>query len=266
MNELDINFFKNLAFYIFSIYILVDTINILFNYSLYRRNNFFGDIFSKENNLISEYFKKNKGFIIFFNTSLFIYLVIARLVLLIFVLLGYKIVFALFLIQLIVFYRNYLYMDASEKFGLTILFGFTIYDIFEIQSVKELGLLFICISIFIVYFSTAYHKIRSSSWRNGEVMSIIFSSESGEGQYLANYFYKNPTVSKIVCWGLMLFQLTFFFSLVNYNLLLLYLSLGVFFHLINMYFLKLYSFFIIFVSTYPIIYYFSIKISCLLFH
>ena len=265
MNELDVSFFKNLAFYIFSIYIFVDTINILFNYNLYRKNNIFGSIFSKENNLISEYFKKSKVFVKLFSTS-FIYLVIARLALLIFVLLGYKIIFALFLIQLVIFYRNYLYMDASEKLCLTILFGFTIYDVFEIQSVKELGLLFICISIFIVYFSTAYHKIRSSIWKNGEVMPIIFSSESVEEQYFANYFYKNPKVSKIVCWGLMLFQLTFFLSLLNYNLLLLYLSLGVFFHLINMYFLKLYSFFIIFVSTYPIIYYFGVKINWILFH
>ncbi len=251
--------FFDVSFFILSVYFFVDTVNFFLNMYLYHGKGAFGSIFTEKNDLTENFIILKK-----ITKIPILYLFIGRILVLILSFSFKYFLFLLFFIQLILFYRNYLYMDASEKFLLLILFGYAMYGISITEYLRQLSIFFISFSVFIVYFSTAYHKIKSSYWRKGKIFESIFSSESLYNPTVVKFFQEKKLLSKFLAWGIIFFQMFFFTCIFDSKVLFLILGTGIIFHFINAYFLKLYSFFIIFTSTYPLIYFTSLKVQSFL--
>ena len=95
-------------------------------------------------------------------------------------------------------------------------------------------------------------------------LKFLLKTELFGDPIIDKYINNNILIYKFLSWSIMLFQSTFFLSLINENFLIAYLVLGLFFHLFIAFTFKLYDFLISFISSYPILvytfYYFNASI------
>lgn len=165
--------------------------------------------------------------------------------------LGFIVVyFLIYKILFLIYFK--LYTDTSDKAQFFVLLGLLIglYNEFD-------GIVFITLNVVMIYFFTGCNKLMSKEWRNGNALFMIMNTETYGNELIAKFFANNKKISLFVCWNLILVQLGFPFSLLNQNVCLIFLLISFTFHLFNLVILKLHSFFFLFISTYPCLYYFS---------
>ncbi|OCA80562.1 hypothetical protein BBH99_00220 [Chryseobacterium contaminans] len=258
-------------YYFYSIIILscgifFDTLHSLYYYSKYYSD--FG-IFS-----IDFMFRKsNKDFysklFVFFkpliNNKTFCYLLILRLILslllIVFVENTYYLIFVVFVIQLLFNLRNRVALSGADQMRTIILFGLSIISINN-NFFFEVGSFFIIIQLYISYFFTGYNKLKSPVWRNGNALIWVLNSNLFGNKIIQKKLIDQGQIFNIaLCWGVILFQITFPLLASFSHTVVYVLIIGIIFHTSLAALCNLNDFFWSYLSSYPLVYFFSIKFN-----
>ncbi len=247
---------------IISVGIFFDTMHSLYYYKQY---------YSKTGlfNLQLMFNRKEKGVFIktvsFLNPLLedkpFFYILVVRLLLsmllIIFPSIFYPIIFVIFLIQLLFNIRNKLALSGADQMRTIILFGLSIMSL-KSPSFFAVGILFIISQLYISYFFTGYNKLKSVLWRRGSALIwVLNSSLFGNDIIQKRLIRMGKNINRILCWGIILFQLLFPIFASNSVTVLYILAVGFLFHLSLAIISNLNDFFWTYASTYPLVYYFA---------
>ena len=256
-----------ISFILFLCNLIIDSVDIFMNNPLY-----------KDNSLISsEYIKlkyniKNMNILKCFSFKNFIGIIILRVLLTVLLLsdiLFYNteskifsstILILLILIELYIRIRNKIGLSASENL---IIFSLVVYLFVKLNSNINY-IHYISFYAITSYFLTGYNKILSPKWRSGIGLTNLMSTENYGKQGIYEYLKSNKDIAKYLSWGIIVFQLLFFIGVFDSRLMLLFVFFAFIFHLNVAMIMKLYNFLFIYLSTFPVLYYSSLKLRVLL--
>ncbi|REC60466.1 hypothetical protein DRF65_20600 [Chryseobacterium pennae] len=247
-----------LSLCLISIGILFDTLHSLFYYQkYYSKSGIFNVNILVNNKQDKSVSKLLKVLFPIVNEKGFYYILLLRLALSLLILFMphkfYNLIFLVFLTQLVFNLRNTLALSGADQMRTIILFGLSIISL--MGHFLMIGSLFIVCQLYISYFFTGYNKIRSPIWRQGKAMVYVLNSELFGNRAIQNFVINLGRGNKILCWGIILFQLTFpLFASIQFTNIY-FLVVGIIFHLILAIISNLNDFFWTFISAYPIVYY-----------
>jgi len=236
--------------------ILIDTFEILYKKEAYSKDGLFS--FS----LL--FHKKRYNFLQrFFLNKFFIQTTFIRLILSIFGLIVFSpiIFIPLLFFQVISFIRNKSANSASDQMLIIVLYGFTVYSLNISDFVNQCCLFFIAIQATVSYVTAGYHKLFSSVWRDGSAILMVMGTDSYGYIPFYTFLINNKKFSLVLAWATILFDFFFFVALGFPIVAIIFSVLGILFHAANAYFMGLNMFLFVFVSTYPCVYFTSVKLS-----
>lgn len=193
-----------------------------------------------------------------FADSIFKYSIYLRILVVLFLLLGgsMKMFFLLFILQIYSYYRNFILMNAADKFSITIFLSLSIFWLSNDLNIKSITIFYTGVIAAFSYIFAAYHKTTSPMWRNGKGLSGLFKTE----------YYGNSTLLKLsnnifycqlLSWGTIIFQFSAVIALLSTTYCLVFGVLSSLFHIFNSLALKIRGFFLGFSAAFPCIYYAS---------
>ena len=237
-----------LSVYVLNIYLILDSIEILMNFNphyspkgLMSLNRITVKRVKSKFLFLLGTFKYNKAIIYF------------RVILSFLLFLDYKnLGFVLFFLFMIELYLRYNFIDSVSGSGGIVLFNLFVLSIFySFNDPRILHL--ITINLIVAYVSNGIKKLQSPRWRNGTGIRDMMKTNLFGNKILDGILNNNINIFKVLSWFIMLFQATFFLSLLNINFLAIYLFLGICFHIFVAVVFRLYDFLISFISAYPIL-------------
>lgn len=182
----------------------------------------------------------------------------------IYILFGYQNTILLFFMllfllaaHLLISFRAMYGLDGAHQMSLIILLGATGFLISTPDSfAKSFCILFIGAQIVTSYVVSGIYKWKGKKWREGSAMPGIMSTYIYGHPWLGAFLQNRPALSKIMCWLVILFEISFIFVLfAPPEVVLVFLGCGLIFHLANSFFMGLNGFFFSFVATYPCVIY-----------
>jgi hypothetical protein len=123
-----------------------------------------------------------------------------------------------------------------------------------------------CIYLLIAQFFLSYvkgglYKIRQKSWRTGTALMAITKTEQFQVPFRIAALAQQKKSAFVFSWLIILFEILFPFLLLWPKTTVATLIIGVLFHLMNLYSFGLNRFFWIWISTYPLLYSFSLSFA-----
>jgi hypothetical protein len=121
---------------------------------------------------------------------------------------------------------------------------------------QKFGLIYITIHSIFSYFKSGYSKLMQSEWRNGWALSVFLErSQFSIARQLSQWLKPNRNLSKLLCWSVLFFELSFVVlpfipSSVHY-----YLVVALLFHFVIYLLFGLNRFFWAWFSSWPAILY-----------
>ncbi|EPP2133214.1 hypothetical protein ACUNB3_001131 [Vibrio alginolyticus] len=167
------------------------------------------------------------------------------------------IVLSLFTVQLLLNMRIIWGDDGSDQM-LSICLGALLFtSIFNTnENIKVLCLGFVAAQLALSYFSSGAAKLFGKEWRNGTALSKVLSHYSYGNENLSNILSQHPLVGKFASYGVMVFQLSFpLYFVLPYDLAVIYLIMGFFFHFSIACIMRLNGFLFTFCAGYPALIY-----------
>ncbi len=258
-------FLIHLTFHIILIYTLLDSLNIFYCHKLFKRGGLLSYSRIKDDIFLVSY-KMIFSIIIkfFFDYPNFIILIALRFIisiLLISNIIDEVYIFLILLIQILILYRNEIWLGLADGFSMIIFISLSVYFNFDSIFIKDISIYFISIMTIISYFFTAYYKMKGKLWLNGQALKLILSTDVFGNEKMHYILHKNPKLSILLNHSVILFQLSTFFSILSPKLAIIFICLGFLFHLSISALMNLNNFFWVYISTYPCIYYMSLKIN-----
>lgn len=254
--------YYSISIVLMSIGILIDTIHSLFYYQKYYSSQGIFHIDIIHNKRDKGLFSRILSFLIpVINERVFVYILLVRLVLSIGLIISPQkfssLIFVVFILQLLFNVRNKLGLSGADQMRTIFLFGLSVMS-FPSAAFFNIGMLFIIVQLYISYFFTAYNKFISPVWRKGSALILVFNNDLFGNKFIQNLLVKSGmNINKCLCWGIILFQLTFpVFGSISYTVPFI-LAAGIMFHLALAATSNLNDFFWTFVSAYPLVYYFA---------
>ncbi|MGG8496972.1 hypothetical protein ACQY1Q_11175 [Tenacibaculum sp. TC6] len=122
---------------------------------------------------------------------------------------------------------------------------------------NDLGMIFIGVNTLILYFFTGYNKLLSFKWRTGKALREVMNTKNYGHEKIADFLESNKKISLIISWSIIVIQLSFCLAIFNKTLLIFYITIGFLFHLCNLVVMRLHSFFLAFLASYPSIIFLS---------
>ena len=124
--------------------------------------------------------------------------------------------------------------------------------------VKQFSIFFICFQALLSYFTSGFAKLVSPIWRGGEAMIGIVDTVSYGNKVFARLLVKNATLSKLLCWSVIIFECAFpLLAFTGVQTTIIFIVTGIIFHLSIAIFMRLNNFFWTFIATYPAILFFA---------
>lgn len=118
---------------------------------------------------------------------------------------------------------------------------------------------YITLQVVMSYFMAGLCKIKEPSWRSGYALEDFLNLKKYASSPSAlALFNQYPKLFKSSAWAVMLFELSFPIAFFFPPLLKIYLIAGAIFHLVNFFIFGLNRFFWLWISTYPLLYHFSV--------
>ena len=143
--------------------------------------------------------------------------------------------------------------DGSDQMMNIYLTTMVIYLFIAKTSYAIVPLIFITAQLCLSYVAAGISKLVSSTWRNKEILSAIFSTETYGSQNVSKFLKNNVHISLFASWSIMLWEAFFpIFPFFGSTALILSLLIGIMFHLLNYFIMGLNKFFWIFLACYPI--------------
>jgi hypothetical protein len=183
-------------------------------------------------------------------------LTIALLILSAFGIISSFVVLSIIITLLLVSLRSQYGLDGSYQMSLIVLFGILIASFFDMHSkVSTLCLWFIGGQVVLAYFIAGLTKIISPIWRKTHALNAILSTKTYGHEKLFKLVTKNKYIGFILCWPMIIFELSFASCFGSVNLCLTFFLIGFLFHLFNAVIMGLNTFMFAFLSTYPAVLY-----------
>lgn len=257
---------------IFVITTIIESLELLSLKRYYGKNGIWSDeiIDLKFKNYQSNYFQKTTTNLLtkLLHFSNFYKIIQIQLVLAI-LLLYYQnpiILIILLIIKILISIKwNGSFNGGSDSMGIVICIGLIISTTYPSISnninFQIAGVVYIVYNLILSYFRAGLVKIKNKNWLNGKEL-IIFTNntiynENSKIIKLINYKYNSIILSLV----LILWEILFAFSILNLNLTLIFLSIGIVFHFMNFYIFGLNRFFFNWLAAYPAFIYLAILIS-----
>lgn len=158
----------------------------------------------------------------------------------------------LFLVSLLIHYRDVYGKDGSDQMQLTIILILALCTSnLTTQNIKLYGLFFITAQSYLSYLTAGISKILSKSWRQGNALFLIVNTASFGNVRLAKLLHKGK-LSFYLGWFVIITEILFPFTiLLPFPYLIFCLSCMFLFHIINAFIMGLNIFPWAFLSTYP---------------
>lgn len=258
-------FFASLSLKIILIYHILDSINLLFNYKLFLNNNILSYFNTIKDNIYN--LKSLKYNIILrwlFSNNSILLLISIRLILstlFLFDLISFSFLYLILIIQVIILIRNELCLNLADSFSFLVLFGLSNYFYSDSQFNKEISLYFIAIMTLISYLFTSFYKFKGEKWRKGNALKLIMGSAAYGNERVHDFLDKNKKTSIFLNHSIILFQAGSILSIFSPKISIIFIFIGIIFHLSIAALMNLNNFFWVYLSTYPCIYYLSLKIN-----
>ncbi len=140
-------------------------------------------------------------------------------------------VLSLFILRSLIHIRHQYGLDGSDQMNAIILASMTLFYLAPTQLSKGVVIGFVAFQSILAYFSSGMAKAISPVWRSGKALSGILNTQSYGSKIAANALRRNPQLSLIACWAVILYQITFpIFALISPTSCAIVLTLGVLFH------------------------------------
>jgi hypothetical protein len=203
-------------------------------------------------------------FNILFNYPNFIFLISIQLVAAILVIshvftnISSTFIIIILLIHLLSHIRNQYGMDGSDQLQVIIFASLMMYYATADPIIQKSSIFFLCFQSLLSYFMSGLAKLVSPVWRDGTAIAGIINTESFGNKVFAKILINRPSLSKLICWMVIIFECVFPILIFNGipNTIFFIIS-GIIFHLSIAIFMRLNSFFWSFIATYPALLFFA---------
>lgn len=167
------------------------------------------------------------------------------------------VVVVLFLTHLLICIRfRGTFNGGSDMMTFVLLTGSLIYMSSSDPKIQVLGLIYISLHAVYSYFKAGVVKVLQSDWRSGRaVPGFLERSLYSDTKILAGWFKTKPTLSLLLSWSVLIFELGIVFLFINNSWAVTYFALAVAFHFINYMSFGLNRFFWIWLATWPSIFF-----------
>jgi hypothetical protein len=164
---------------------------------------------------------------------------------------------SLLIIDLLGFARWRLLSASETPLQRVILVPLFLHAYFNSEFISSLGLIFIASQVCLAYFSAGVHKLKDPAWLNGLIMLRFVKNNAQHSKREISFW-------KWIGYLVILFEISFFLTLLGGGYLIIFFILGIIFHL-TLSIRKGYNFFLwAFISGYPAIYYVSRSFSLII--
>lgn len=201
------------------------------------------------------------GFKNLFNEKLFTLSLVLRLLLTLFFIFypNYYVVLFFIVTQLLISIRfRGTFNGGSDYMTLIVLVSsFFILYFSEHIKIVEGGLWFIALQSCLSYFISGVVKVKSSQWRNGQAIAFFINSKFITPYKNSLFQIRVGVLSFLLGWCMIFFEILFPLVLLSKSICIAFLLFGFVFHMLNAYTLGLNRFFLIWITTYPALYYCS---------
>jgi hypothetical protein len=265
----DINLVVDMIQTIASIAVIIDCIEVIIERYQYSSKGIFNFEFSRMNKKWMLHRYLDRFFNILFGYPNYILLIIVQLVVGVLVISQIFINFSIFLILIIFIIlllshvRNHLGMSGADQMQVIIFTCLLVFYLSPSNSiVQKLAIFFICFQSLLSYFVSGLAKLSSSTWKNGTAITDIMNTESFGNKVFAKILIDKPSLSKLVCWCIILFECSF--PMLIYTGLYtasFFIIFGILFHLSIAILMRFNSFFWSFIATYPALLYLATEIQ-----
>jgi hypothetical protein len=163
--------------------------------------------------------------------------------------------------------RSHFGLDGAHQMVFIVSSGACVATVFPAGTiVHEVAIWYVAVQLLLSYTIAGIAKARSAAWRNGSAMRGISSTAVYGHPRLHRTLTAHPRASTVLCWGVILFELSFPLVLVlgpSYGLGLIAAGIG--FHLLTALFMGLNGFLTAFLAAYPALFYVSNVVHQLMF-
>jgi len=213
-------------------------------------------IFSKFHQQVLEYFLSTKNFI----------LLLKFRIILASVLLFYtnSLILVLLLITTVLIALRWrgTFNGGSDYVTVLILSALTLGSFFSYSEKVSIAILFyIAIQVVSSYFIAGLVKLRKANWRSGLALKGFISSTIFNDNRFTKFISGNSILLLFFSWVLIIFEISFVFTLFDPIICLCFLGLALFFHVGNFYIFGLNRFIFAWLSCYPALYFCSTFLS-----
>lgn len=157
-------------------------------------------------------------------------------------------------------------MEGSDQMLLVLLVAVTLSQATADPLARAAVVWFIALQALLAYFTSGVVKLQTRPWREGTAIRLVLNTQSYGSPILAGWLEKAPGLSKLMCWGVILFECGFpLIILAGPQTTLALLLCGAFFHLMIAATMGLNGFFWSFVATYPAIFRLSQDVQHLIY-
>ena len=162
-------------------------------------------------------------------------------------------------IELLSSLRNGAYgTEGSDLMQLIVLISITLYYAVSDPLAGTAVICFLAMQAMLAYWTSGVVKLQSRPWRSGIAIPSVLSTKNYGAPMLYRLLRKNPRLTRVMSWGVILFELSFpLVVLLGAKATLILLLSGAFFHLMIAATMGLNGFVWSFIATYPAIYWFS---------
>lgn len=149
------------------------------------------------------------------------------------------------------------YNGGSDRMGHLLLFSLCLATFLPAGKWQDLVLGYFSIQLILSYFIAGWVKLVNAQWRNGQALQDVFMFSAYPANESLRSWQFSMQLLRLASWMVMLLELAFPLALLSQQLLMLALSLTALFHLSNACFFGFNRFFWIWVSSYPLMFWFQ---------
>lgn len=166
-------------------------------------------------------------------------------------------------VEFLGFQRQYFLHMSDSPILKILLVSISVHYGFNDEQLSELSIWFISIQISLAYFAAGLHKVKSSAWHNGDLITKLFFRTFHSRFHL--FFERNTGYWKWLGWGVVTFELLYPLSLLGGYMNRTILLFGVLFHGFISIGIGINFFLWTFVACYPAVYYTGEQLNQYLF-
>lgn len=154
-------------------------------------------------------------------------------------------------------YRNWYSLEGADQMLTLVAATVLLYSLDpDSRLVATAGLWFIGLQAVLAYFAAGVAKLLSPTWRSGEALRRVVNTETYGTAALARLLHGRPTLSRVLSWQVIAFQVLFPLALISGpTVCLLLLAWGGTFHVVSAVVMGLHRFVWAFLAAYPAIWY-----------